>query len=446
MPGRTPSSAQRDTALSRTLRWALILAAAIGAPAGAEAAWDFFGDIRFTGGRADNPRLLDPNQPAELRRAQNQETLGLTLGARAKWEKTDFDFSYSPYGEFYEESDLSQVGHAFGLTWDHRYTPRLSMRLKEDFGYSPKLPTNPIDPNTPGLGGALIGETSTTSHDFRDTLTFRATEKSTISWWYRNLLRSYSNDQLLDVTGNAAGTEYARIFGPHVTLSGGYEFGLFKFRDGEPPNFPSSLVQFCESRDPNKPTDPNCIAFVAAANAIPAEDQGFDRHRLYGGYAYDVPAGLHADAAVGYDALVFDNADFGTTSRPFLRGAVGWNGARFHSRVGYEQGLDEGGGVATSAELRRLQADVRLQFTEKISFDVSALRDDRRAIDFEGNTSEVSLVTTRGAGTFTYKLEHGWALLALFSHDRQTTEGILSPPDDVKTTRYALGASWSFAR
>lgn len=64
------SSSFRRGAARRPLRLIVLLAAGLGIPSGAEATWDFFGEIRFTGGKAENPRLLDPDQPASLRRGR----------------------------------------------------------------------------------------------------------------------------------------------------------------------------------------------------------------------------------------------------------------------------------------------------------------------------------------------------------------------------------------
>ena len=98
------SSSSRRGAPRRRLLLIVLLVAAIGIPSGAEAAWDYFGEIRFGGGWAENPGLLDSSQPASLRGGQMEAASRLSLGARSEWEKTDFEFSYSPYGEIYEDS------------------------------------------------------------------------------------------------------------------------------------------------------------------------------------------------------------------------------------------------------------------------------------------------------------------------------------------------------
>src|SRR5688572_4041770 len=281
MPGRSRSSG-RGAARRRLI---LLLAVGMGFPSTAMAAWGFFGEILLTGGRAANPGLLDTDQPASLRRGQKQGTSRLTLGARSGWEKSDFKLSYSPYGDFYEDSDLSQLSHALGVTWDHRFTPRFSLKLVEDFIHNPKLPT---DPNGADLGGALVPGTSITTSDFNQALSFRVTPKNSLSWTYRNIIRLYSSDQLLDTWGNALGMEYSRTLGSHVVVSTGYEFGAYSFRDGLP----------------------SAQGGLSAEIPPPAEDQDFGRHRVYGGYAYDFPAGLHVDFDGGFDHLVFTHDDF----------------------------------------------------------------------------------------------------------------------------------------
>lgn len=411
--------------------------AAIGTPSGAEAAWDYFGEIRFAGGWAENPGLLDSSQPASLRGGQMEAASRLSLGARSEWEKTDFEFSYSPYGEIYEDSDLNQLSHALGLSWDHRFTQRLSLSLREDFNYNPKLPT---DPNGADIGGALSSDSSITASDFRQSLSLRATQKSTLDWTYRNILRNYSFDQLLDTSGNAFGMDYSRTFGPLVVVSAGYEFGVYSFSDGLPPPVPSDLETFCAAQ----PLDPNCIAFTTAAAQPPAEDQGFGRHRAYAGYAYDSPPGFHFDIDAGYDQVVFSESDSGSVSEPFARTSLGWNGTRFYTRVGYEQGLDEGGGVVTVAELKRGWADGLLRFTDNASLELSVSRDVRRSLDYDGAPAETTLTTLRGMSSFTYKLSRAWALIAVFTHDKQTATGTSAVPSESRANRYGLGASWTF--
>lgn len=423
----------------RRLRLVLLLAAGIGIPSYTGAGWEYFGEILLSAGRAGNPSLLDSDEPASQRRGQMLWTSRLTLGARAGWEKTDFEFSYSPYGELYEDSDLSQLSHALSLSWDHHFTPRLSLGLREDFSYNPKLPT---DPNGAGIGGALVSDTSIAASDFRQSLSFRATEKSSLVWTYRNIERIYSSDQLLDTFGNAFSTEYSRTFGPHVVVSTGYEFGIYSFRDGEPPEVSTAFLDFCALN----PVDPNCVTYAELLAQPPAGDQGFDRHRAYVGFGYDVPAGLHLTIDGGYDLLVYSQNDFGSVSRPFARASAGWNGTRFYARVGYEQGLDEGGGILTNAEFKRGQATARVIFTDNASLDLSVSRDVRESLDIDGGPTGITLTTVRGGSSFTYKLQRGWALIASYGQDFQTSRGTSSVPAEIRSNRYAMGASWNFGR
>ena len=401
MPGRSRSSGR-----GARRHLVLLLAVAMCLPSNAMAGWGFFGEILLMGGRAANPGLLDTDQPASLRRGQGQGTSRLTLGARSAWEKSDFKLSYSPYGEFYEDSDLSQLSHALGVTWDHRFTPRVSMKLVEDFIHNPKLPT---DPNGAAVGGALVPDTSITTSDFNQSLSFRATQKDSLSWTYRNIMRLYSSDQLLDTLGSAPGMEYSRTFGPHVVVSTGYEFGAFYFRDGLPSD----------------------------------QDQNFRRHRVYGGYAYDFPAGLHVDFDGGFDHLVFTQNDSDSVSKPFVRSSLGWSGTRVHTRLGYEQGLDEGGGVMTSAWLQRVWTEAHVRLTDRASFDLSISGDVRQSLD-EVDPAAITLRTLRGGSSFTYRLPRNWALIAAVTHDRQTSTGTTAIPTEMRANRFALGGSWSF--
>lgn len=444
MPGRSstpsplPCSAAAHRAAGRQyLLFFIALAAGSGIPSGAEAAWNFFGEIVLAGGKVENPRMLDPDAPASLRRTQMEAATRLTLGTRSTWDKTDFEIAYSPYGEFYEDSDLSQLSHALGLSWDHRYTPRLSLGLAEAFNYNPKLPT---DPNGASLGGALVSDSSTLANDFKLALSFRTTQKSSLAWTYRSIERAYSSDQLLDTSGDGLGMEYQRTFGPHVVMSTAYEFGLYSFKDGLPPPVSAAMQDFCTLT----PSDPNCIALAALAAQPPAEDQGSGRHRIYAGYAYDVPAGLHVAFDGGYDHLVFSDKDFGSASMPFVRTSLGWNGKRLTGRLGYEQGLDEGGGVLTSAELRRYRVDGHIRFTDNASLELSIAHDERHSVDYDGATTDTALTTLRAGTSFTYKLQRGWALIAAFIHDSQTSSGTSAVPTQGQANRYALGASWSF--
>ena len=273
-------------------------------------------------------------------------------------------------------------------------------------------------------------------------LSFRATEKSSLAWTYRNIARIYSSDQLLDTYGNTLGTEYSRTFGPHVVVSTGYEFGIFSFSDGLPPEVSTAFLDFCVIN----PVDPNCVTYSELLAQPPAEDQGFDRHRAYAGFGYDIPAGLHLAIDGGYDLLVYSQSGLGSVSRPFARASAGWNGARLYTRVGYEQGLDEGGGILTNAELGRGQANMRVLFTDNASLDLSVSRDVRQSLDIDGGSTGITLTTLRGGTSFTYKLPRGWALIASYTQDRQTARGTSAVPAASRANRCAMGASWSFGR
>lgn len=424
---------------ARRLRFVLLLAAGLGATTGVEAAWDFFGDILLSTGWAENPRLLETDEPASLRGGQMTGTSRLRFGARSRWERTDFEFTYSPYGEIYEESDLNQLSHALGLSWAHRYTPRLSLSVKEDFNYNPRLPT---DPNATGSGGALVSDSSIVGNDFNQTLSYRTTQKSSLAWTYRNIARIYSSDQLLDTSVNALGMEYSRTFGRHVGVSTGYELGLYSFHDGLPPPVTPAMKDFCKKT----PLDPNCTSLVAAAAQPPAEDQGFDRHRAYAGYAYDFPAGLHFAFDGGYDFLEFRQSEFGSVSEPFVRSSLGWNGTRVHISLGYEQGLDEGGGILTGAELKRGRAEGNIRITDSASLDLSVSRDVRKSLDNDAVSAGTTLTTLRGGALFTYELTRTWALIAFYTNDWQTATGTSAVPTESRASRFSLGASWTFER
>jgi len=125
---------------------------------------------------------------------------------------------------------------------------------------------------------------------------------------------------------------------------------------------------------------------------------------------------------------------------------VGWNGVKIHARGGYEQGLDEGGGILTTAELRRAQANARFRFTDHAMLDLSVARDVRQSVGIDTGLGDTTLMTVRGGSFFTYELPHGLALVASYTHDWQKVWGATAIPTESRTYRYGLGVSWSFAR
>ena len=417
---------------------AVMLVVGLAVPSNAGAEWVSFGEFLLAGGMAENPLMMGTGESESLRGWQNQATTRLTLGARAEWDLTECEVVYSPYGEFYEESEINQVSHALGVFWGHRYTPRLSFSLREDFSYSPRLPT---EPGATYVGGALVSDSSLVSNDFRPTLFFRATPKSSLSWTYRNLVRNYGSDELMDTTVNALGMEYSRTFGQHVIGSTGYEFGVYAFGDNVLPPVPFEVKEFCRK----KPQDPKCVALSVLEAQPFAEDQGFGRHRGFIGYAFDIPAGFHLDIDAGYDFLVASRDEFGSIAEPFVRSTVGWSGHRLHASLGYEQGLDEGGAIIAAAEIRIARFDGRFRFTDSASLEISVLRDARLTLDDE-IPGDTTLTTLRGTTSFIYELGHGWSVLASVAHDRQTSTGTFAVPSEINASRFALGAAWSFGR
>jgi hypothetical protein len=421
-----PSSGRRSARLP--LHLLVLLAGVSGVSTDAQAAWDLFGEVHFTGGRSGNPRLLDEEQPASVRRGQLEGTALLTLGARSSWERNDLDLSYSPYGELFEDGALNQMSHAAGMSWEHRYTPRLSQRLKETFIYNP---SRPIQAGGAAVDGALLAGTGVVAHDFSHVLTLQANERNSLLWTFRDTRRIYTGDQLMDSSGSALGMEYARTLRPRTTVSTGYEFGLNSFGDGVPPPAPAAPAG-------TKPSPP-----VVRAPAF-SEGRDSTRHRAYAGYAYDIQPGLHFDFDGGYDLLVFHKNSLGSFSKPFVRSSLGWKSTRFHASVGYEQGLEDGGGILANAELSRARSDAHIPFSDHASIDVSVSRDVRRGLDDNGNLEGTTLTTWRGGGTFTYTLPLGWSLIAMLTRDRQTATGTPGFPADIEATRYAVGASWTF--
>jgi hypothetical protein len=421
-------------------------------PSAAQGAWDLFSRILLTGGRAENPRFLDPNQPSSARRAQTNGAMGLTLGASGTWERTELELAYSPNGEFYEDSDLSRLRHDLAFSWLHRYTPRFSVRILENFSYSPE---RSADPNIAGLGSAIAPGTNTLTSEFTETLVFRATEKSTLAWILRDTERVFSAEQYLDTSRRGVGFEYARRFGQRVTLSSGYEFATFAFRDGvnspatSPPGPSPSPAPDPNDKDFCKqfPLDPNCILplSMAATVAAPvAEDLGADRHRAYVGYLLHIPGGFHFALDGGYDLLLFHAGDQGSLTRPFVKSTIGWSGSRLWTRLGYVQGLDEGGGVLANAELRRGHAEARVQFSRNTFLEVLASHESLRSLGVAGSPSGSALNTFRGGTTFGYRLPRDWVLFATFGQDRQRATGTGPIAPEIRANRYAIGSSWSF--
>ena len=430
------------TSVMKRFMWIAPLGLAMCIPTAAEGAWDLFSSILLSGGRAENPRFLDPSYPASERRGQTNGTIGLTMGVRGKWERTDLALSYSPSGEIYEQSDLNRVTHDLAFSWEHRHTPRTSTRILENFSYSPDRGN---DPNIAALGGVITTGTNAVGNDFSGALLFRASEKSTFEWAVRDAERRFSADQYLDTSRYSTGVEYGRKLSGPVKLLWGYDFAVFRFSDGETLLAPPAL-------DPNDicsqfPQDPNCIIVNPPASTAPAttaEDLGANRHRAYSGFLWEVPGGIHVALDYGYDVLFFDAEAQDAIARPYIKSTVGWNGDRLYTRVGYSQGLDEGGGVLTNAELRRSLAEMRFRITDRTFFDLSASYESRRSLDVAGSPPGGALRTFRGWGTYGFKLPREWVLFATAGHDRQTSTGTGIVAADIRANRYALGISKSF--
>ena len=157
-----------------------------------------------------------------------------------------------------------------------------------------------------------------------------------------------------------------------------------------------------------------------------------------------IPTGLHMAIDGGYDLLSFRRSDFDSVTEPFVRFSAGWNGERLHTRAGYEQGLDEGGGILTDAKLRRTDADARIKFTDRVSLDLSVLNDVRQALDVDGVPEDLKLQTFRGVSTFSYGIGKSWAALATYAYDKQTTRGTDAVPTHIRANRYGVGFSWRF--
>jgi hypothetical protein len=235
--------------------------------------------------------------------------------------------------------------------------------------------------------------------------------------------------------------QYSRTFGTHVTASTGYQVGIHTFRDGIPAAVSSGITDFCKPTPP----DPRCVVSPVVTGQPRAGEQGSTLHRVHAGYAYDPPAGLQLDVDAGYDLLVPGANAFGSISKPFLRSSLGWSATRFLTQVGYEQGLDEGGGVMGNAEIRRGRTNAHIRFTDRASLDLSLSRDVRRSLDDAGITSRATLTSLRAGSSFTYTLSLGWALIALFTVEEQTSRGMSAVPDEVRANRYAVGASWTIS-
>lgn len=441
------------------------------APGTSEADWEPYGEVHAGAGEAGNARLLDPNAPASARGGQVDGTLLLMAGVRAGWQRSALEVSYTPSGEFFEDSSLSRVSQSLAASWKHDGTRRLSFRLTASFNETPDLAVNPtgIQQNHLPVGGS-----GTIAGDLGGALEFRLSGRTTLIWSFSDERRLFSADQFVDSSSESVEFEYRRALSPHNSLVSGYDYGVFSFADGTglrgsggtDPNVvfdPNSPPPTCDpTKDPNcppvcgiLPLDPNCLlplsaggsprAAAAARGAVPASGLGTVRHRSYVGYLFDRARGFHVDVRAGYDLLVFDDALLGSVSSPYLQSSAGWRWSRVSALLAYRQGLDEGGGLFTNAMTRDGRIDLRMRLAERISLDLGAGEMTRDALARAGGPAAAGrLRTSLGTATLDFILSRSWSLEATYVVYVQRSSGLVESVPDVMTSRISFGVTWGF--
>ena len=449
----------------------LFLILSLSVPRSSHAGWDNYGELHVGAGEAENTLLLDPNGPAQARGGRIDTTLRLLAGTRATWDRSTFEFSYSPYADFYGQNAPSPVSHSVASTWSHDFNPSASLRVSESYF---NAPGQTLDPGGIRQSTLPVWGSSTAANDLKGTLAFRTSARTTLAWSFMDLRRVFADPRFVDSIDRGAGFELRERVSPHGTFQSGYEYGVFLFRDGlslqtAGAGDPNIINPACDpAKDPNcfrnpgcglLPLDPNCIlgAFYPAppaAGAQPAggaggaaSSMGSVRHRPYVGYAYDPARGFQVDVQAGYDLLVFDDPSLQRATGPFIRSSLGWNGPRLSARIGYGQGLGEGGGILANARSRNGNADIRVALTRRLSLLLAATEELREGIvDAASQAGPGSLLVLVGTSSLEFEISRSWKLDATFIRYRQRSEGLPTGVEDVRSTRLMVGASWRFGR
>ena len=390
----------------------------------ARAGWERFGEVALMGGRATNPEMVDPES---LEGDQTVGSLDLKFGALMRERKTRFHVLYAPEGEYYAGSQVVRALHLLETVWHQTFTPRNGLRFSDTFAYTPESAgAFGVSPLTPIVSGGGIA-----ANDLRATWAARPGPLTQLDVSYDDHFAKFDAPDLLDSSVRGGAIDLTRRAGPRGAALVGYSMMFGRFQDESPG---TDILP--------PPPDPN-------APPVPLPDEeGVERlesrlQTAYAGYRYGGPRG-HAELVAGVDAVTFTTGDLEDDSALMIRSSVGWNAHRFSGRLGYRQGIDNGGGNFAHSLASSAEAGVGFRISEAASLDLSASQSLREELGNADDEEPGTVETWRRRGQVRYRLDGGWSLLMAVTHDAQESVDVAPSLPSVRSTRYEAGFSYSF--
>ncbi len=389
---------------------ALLVVACAGAPAGA--AWDFFGSASAAGGRTDNPRFQSSTVSSNARRSELAAFVRLSGGLRREWVASHLEFFYSPMGTFYEDSDLNDLTHSLGASWDHMFSRRTRISLQEAALFTSE---QIVDPNSNVNNNQILTERSRSFYNnFRVTLNHEIDPKNGLTFNFRDTTRYFSADTYVDNLNHQIGAAYRRNLSQRTSISAGYDASYLEFRDGDP------------NSDPGESTV----------------------HTVVGGWSWSAVRGFGTNIAAGYSVLDSTDPGIGSHGALYFNTQLSYSSQRvFSAAGGYSRGFDTGGGAFANSLSQNAYASVRAVFTQRWNSELYFSYNIHNRVEntATAGTERNSVDTFTGRASLNYQFATDWSAGLSYTRFAQSQDvGTAPAAPDIRTNRYYFSLTWSF--